>query len=178
MQIIHDNDVKEAVQIATEFSTEPAPESGGETHIGEAVSVHIPSKTAFIPIARQAVDALSQQLQLPAGDRAAIKLAVGEACNNAVLHTRPPNAGVPGVVSVACRLLPEMLEIDVTNQGNGFHPVLGKAMPEAELLAESGRGMALMEMMMDSVEYLSVHGNTVVRMRKRRPDLSAAVSAN
>jgi anti-sigma regulatory factor (Ser/Thr protein kinase) len=42
-------------------------------------------------------------------------------------------------------------------------------MPDAESLAEHGRGMALMEMVMDSVQYLSDNGNTVVRMRKNRP---------
>ena len=172
MQIMHDN------AVPTDEAALPR-DTEAEMHPRDAVvCVHIPSKTVFIPIARQTVDALSEQLKLPESDRAAVKLAVGEACNNAVLHSRAPRPGVFPVVTVACRVLPEMLEIDVTNQGNGFHPAPGKVMPDAELLSESGRGMALMEMMMDSVEYLSVHGNTVVRMRKRRPDIPNLFSTN
>jgi anti-sigma regulatory factor (Ser/Thr protein kinase) len=34
--------------------------------------------------------------------------------------------------------------------------------------AEHGRGRALMELLMDSVEYLSQGGETLVRMRKKR----------
>ncbi len=110
------------------------------------------------------MDALGEKLRLSPSDRAAVKLAVGEACNNAVLHPSSPEK-IPQV-TIACRVLPNVLEIDVTNQGNGFHPPIAAKMPDAELLSESGRGMALMELMMDSVEYLSLHGNTVVRMRK------------
>ena len=165
MQIMHDNDVT-----LTAEALHPAASAASYAPENDAtVCVHIPSQTAFIPVARQTVDALSEHLQLPASDRAAVKLAVGEACNNAVLHAISPRPGVAPTVTVSCRVLPDALEIDVFNEGNGFHPTLGAKMPNAELLSEHGRGMALMEMMMDSVEYLSIKGNTVVRMRKRRP---------
>lgn len=170
MQIMHDNDVTFFCrpEAATD-SMDGCSEGGGNA----TVCVSIPSQTTFIPIARQTVDALSEQLHLSTGDRAAVKLAVGEACNNAVLHSPlPHHPGVLPTVSVACRVFPDALEIDVCNEGNGFHPTPGAKMPTAELLSEHGRGMALMEMMMDSVEYLSVNGNTVVRMRKNRPLLA------
>ena len=134
----------------------------------EVVRVQIPGATEYIGVARRAVDALGEQINLPAEARAAVKLAVGEACNNAVLHAKQAN-GDYGSVLVACRIVPDALEIDVTNQGNGFHPAEPARMPDAESLAEHGRGMALMEMVMDSVQYLSDNGNTVVRMRKNRP---------
>ncbi len=68
---------------------------------------------------------------------------------------------------VTCRLRDDALEIDVANGGNGFHPTAPAGMPRAETLAEHGRGLALMEMMMDAVEYLWEDGNTIVRMRKK-----------
>jgi anti-sigma regulatory factor (Ser/Thr protein kinase) len=40
-------------------------------------------------------------------------------------------------------------------------------MPTAESMAESGRGLALIELMMDSVQYLTEDGKHVVRMQKR-----------
>lgn len=132
------------------------------------IEVRIPGRTEFIGVARSAVDAVSEQMQLGRDARAAVKLAVGEACNNAVIHARSPQHGGAGFVRVACRIDGDGLEIDVTNQGNGFYPPAPAQMPEGTALAESGRGMALMEMLMDSVEYLSENGDTIVRMRKKR----------
>ena len=138
----------------------------------EVIRLQIPGATEYIAIARQAVDAVSEQLQLPSDARMAVKLAVGEACNNAVQHSKAGvqnSNGCKGALLVACRVEPDALEIDITNPGNGFHPIAPAAMPASEDLAENGRGMALMEMVMDSVEYLSENGNTTVRMRKNRP---------
>lgn len=132
----------------------------------EVIRLQIPGATEFIAIARGAIDAVGEQLHFSGNDRAALKLALGEACNNAVLYA-PRQKGRENAVVVACRVQPDALEIDVTNRGNGFHPKAGALMPEAEILAEHGRGRALMEMLMDSVEYLSHDGNTTVRMRKK-----------
>ena len=138
----------------------------------EVICLQIPGDTEYVGIARHAVDAVGEQISLPADARMAVKLAVGEACNNAVKYAK-----LDGVearpVSVACRVQPDALEIDVTNHGNGFHPEAPAEMPAAEALEEHGRGLALMQMMMDSVEFLSINGNTTVRMRKNRPMAAA-----
>ncbi len=160
--------------------------AGAEAERAETkIQVEIPALHEYIGIARDAVDAFGEQLHFPPDARAAIKLAVGEACNNAVIHpalvTAPSEAMsnsessvVVAPIVIAARADGDALEIDVTNRGNGFHPVLGGAMPDAD--AEHGRGIALMEMLMDSVEYLSVNGNTMVRLRKRiRPDAGLAL---
>ena len=137
----------------------------------EVIRLQVPGALEYIAIVRRAVDAVGEQIHLPAGARAEIKLAVGEACNNAVLHAaecRERDRTDACVMIVACRVRPDALEIDVTNQGNGFHPGAPARMPHAEDLVDHGRGMALMEMIMDSVEYLSEDGNTTVRLRKNR----------
>jgi serine/threonine-protein kinase RsbW len=133
----------------------------------EVIRLQIPGATEYVTIARRAIDVVGEQLDLSGAARAEVKLAVGEACNNAVQHASQ-NGANDGSVIVACRVRPDVLEIDVTNQGNGFHPGSHSLMPPAEALAEHGRGMPLMEMLMDSVEYLSENGNTTVRMRKKR----------
>ncbi|MES2460963.1 MAG: ATP-binding protein, partial [Armatimonadota bacterium] len=75
----------------------------------------------------------------------------------------------PRSISVVGRLFPEYVEIDVISDGDDFRPSPGDyTMPEAESMAESGRGLALIELMMDSVEYLSQDGKHIVRMRKMR----------
>ncbi len=141
----------------------------------EVICLQIPGETEYVGIARHAVDAVGEQISLPPDARMAIKLAVGEACNNAVKHARQAGSEAHPV-SVACRVQPDALEIDVTNHGNGFHPEVPAAMPVAEALDEHGRGLALMEMMMDSVEFLSENGNTTVRMRKNRPMAAMAAA--
>ena len=133
----------------------------------EVIRLQVPGALRYIAIVRRAVDAVGERIRLSPGARAEVKLAVGEACNNAVLHAR--GRGGDGVVVIACRLRPDALEIDVTNGGNGFHPGAPARMPRAQDLADHGRGRALMQMSMDSVEYLSENGNTTVRLRKNRP---------
>jgi len=172
-------------------ATEPVAVQGcdGATENAETgIAVQIPGSTEYIGIARDAVDAFGKQLHLPPDTRAAIKLAVGEACNNAALHSALAKANLADTsrlscapvafrpITVAARTNGDALEIEVSNHGNGFHPTMGGAMPDA--YAEHGRGIALMEMLMDSVEYLSVNGDTVVRLRKRlRPDALAPVKS-
>lgn len=147
--------------------------------VRELVELRIPGRCEYIGVAREAVAAVAEQLHLSRDDRAAVKLAVGEACNNAVFHARRNCPDSSGCVIIACRLLTpdDLLEIDVTNQGNGFHPEHPAPMPEAEVLAEHGRGLPLMEMLVDSVEYLSRNGNTTVRLRKKYTPESAASAA-
>jgi len=147
----------------------------------DLVEVRIPGLAAYIGVARTAVDTVSEQLQFSSDARSAVKLAVGEACNNAVLYAHgdasPQDMVCAAIeaptVLVSCRVVRDALEIDVMNQGNGFHPQPGHAtMPEPRAMSEHGRGLALIEMMMDSVQYLTHNGCTVVRMRKLRPGLA------
>lgn len=131
----------------------------------EQIRLRIPGATEHVAVARNAVDAVSEGLRLSPDARAAIKLAVGEACDNAVRHTKRPGAPV----IVIYRAGRDVVEIDVGNRGNDFHPSGPAEMPPAEALAEHGRGLALIELLMDDVEYLSERGNTIVRMRLARP---------
>jgi serine/threonine-protein kinase RsbW len=133
----------------------------------EILRLRIPGAAEHIAIARSAVDAVGEGLHLSDEARMAVRLAVGEACANAVRHAKGSGPS-GGPVVVVCRAGADTLEIDVRNRGNGFHPGSRATMPPPEALAEQGRGRALMELLMDSVEYLSVQGDTVVRMRKRR----------
>ena len=130
----------------------------------EQIRLRIPGAAEHVAVARNAVDAVSEGLHLSPDARAAIKLAVGEACDNAVRYAKRPGAPVV----VIYRAGRDVLEIDVRNRGNGFHPFSPVRMPPAEALAEHGRGLALIELLMDDVEYLSERGNTIVRMRLAR----------
>ncbi len=135
----------------------------------------IPAHLSYIGVVRRAMDALGEQFDLSPDDRSALKLAVGEACNNAVQYGSFENGmgnvedwqNTPRNIGIACRVLPSALEIDVISDGDNFHPTPGDyTMPSAESMAESGRGLALIELMMDSVQYLTEDGKHIVRMHK------------
>lgn len=131
----------------------------------DLVQICIPAQLAYSALARSAVDTAAREAKMSADNRNALKLAVGEACNNAVQYG---NASSPSAsVFVACRVFPDRVEVDVISEGDGFNPRLGNhKMPLAEEFAESGRGLALIEFLMDSVEYDSFDGYFRVRIGK------------
>jgi serine/threonine-protein kinase RsbW len=132
------------------------------------VQINIPCLISYVTVARQSVSALGEVLLFSPEDISAIKLAVGEACNNAILYSTPVSDGSFSQIVVACHVTPEALEIDVTNHGEAFQPGPMAKMPDADVFSEHGRGMALMGMMMDNVEYVRNDGMTTVRLRKNR----------
>jgi serine/threonine-protein kinase RsbW len=96
-----------------------------------------------------------------------IQLAVEEAIINAVEHG---NGGDPARhVTVDYSITPGLFEISIADEGSGFDP---DAVPDPtndeNLNKATGRGLALMRVYMDSVEF-SAKGNCV-RMAKRRAD--------
>lgn len=144
----------------------PAPGSGSrEAEHRSLVEMRVPATSRYIGVVREMVDAVSAETNLSPMDRAAVRLAVGEACNNAVIHAEPRTRSDVPQITVICWVRPDALQIDITNDGNGYVPVWGGKMPEP--MAESGRGMALIEAMMDSVDSFAHHGKTTVRMHKR-----------
>jgi serine/threonine-protein kinase RsbW len=136
---------------------------------GEHVCVCIPPLTEYVRVARNVADTVSDMIDLSPEDRAAVKLAVGEACNNAVIHSVPLPPATFAWVEVVLRVTAEALEIEVINPGAGFHPNRSARMPAPEAMMEQGRGLPLMEMLMDTVAYESRGKHTVVRMRLLRP---------
>lgn len=143
---------------------------------GSLFEISVPALLSYISVGRRAIEALGEQLELSADDLSALRLAVGEACNNAVQYgsleqvfrDRPQEQETSRKLGIACRLVEGIIEIDVINEDSSFYPAPeGTRMPPPESLTESGRGLALIDLMMDSVEHLSIEGNHVVRMRKR-----------
>jgi serine/threonine-protein kinase RsbW len=124
----------------------------------------LPNDSAFVSVAREAVVSIARQLRFPEAEREALRLAVGEACNNAVEH-----GGERGMLTLRCLRDYEYLIIEVSNAGEGSLPHAPAAMPDAS--AEGGRGRALMEALTDGVEYQVGEGETTVRLKKRLPYL-------
>ena len=149
------------------------------TQQSDNLYLEIGAKPDQVAVARSQVADYSRRQSWDEDDVDALTLAVGEACSNAV------NYGGKGydaaVVSVACtKVSPNRLQIDIKNQGNGFHPDLAKLteMPDAEDFATRGRGFALMQALVDDVQVLSDGFNTIVRLTKSKSPESAHSSVS
>lgn len=96
-------------------------------------------------------------------------LAMGEACNNAVNYGVGSSAE-PRMFVSCLPLDHRRLQIDVRNEGNGFHPDMEECgqLPAAEAYATHGRGFGLMLALVDDVQVLSDGENTIVRLTKSK----------
>ncbi len=128
--------------------------------------IEVPAVPENVGRARRAVAEFLHRRAWGADDADALLLAVGEACNNAVNYGGRDYADPRLIVS--CQPLDgQRLQVDVRNQGNGFHPDLSECgqLPSAEF-ATHGRGFGLMFALVDDVQILSDGGDTIVRLTK------------
>ena len=113
-------------------------------------------------------DVLLRLRELGYGDdcRFAVRLALEEALVNAMKHGNRMDQS--RCVHLAYRVLPERVEIHVTDEGDGFDPAKVPDPTADENLAKpSGRGIMLMRCYMDEVAYAG-DGRQVYMRRQRR----------
>jgi serine/threonine-protein kinase RsbW len=100
----------------------------------------------------------------------AVHLALEEALVNAIKHGNHKDRSKS--VDVVCRLKPDRVQIEITDEGEGFDPA---AVPdpttEENLEIPSGRGLMLMRCYMTSLEF-NPKGNRVTMEKVRTPDES------
>ena len=129
----------------------------------DLVTLVIPARTEYLIVARLALAGIARGTPIDDGALADLKLAVTEACGNAIRHAQPTDHGV---VKVDFDLDDGTIEIRVADTGPGI-----RALPDAEPdeLAESGMGIAIIRALVDDFEIRDGDSGrgTVVRMRKR-----------
>lgn len=97
----------------------------------------------------------------------AVRLALEEALVNAMKHGNKLDPSRS--VRVSYRVLPERVEIRVTDEGGGFDPgVIPDPTSDENLDKPCGRGVMLMRCYMDEVTY-SPAGNEVFMVKHRQP---------
>jgi serine phosphatase RsbU (regulator of sigma subunit)/anti-sigma regulatory factor (Ser/Thr protein kinase) len=89
-------------------------------------------------------------------------LALVEACNNAIKYASDSARGTPVGVEVTCSR--EQLELRVTDHTRGFEWPERAELPPPE--SESGRGIFLIQSLMDSAQYLRGNGENILVLRK------------
>jgi len=139
------------------------------TWTGCHVELRIPNRPEFVAVARMTVAAVAARMHLTIEDIEDIKVAVGEACTNAIQHGCPTHAGAE-MISLQCDMETDALVVTVHDPGDGFDPATATRQHRhsAITLTERGLGMLLIESLMDEVAFSSNTGSgTEVRMVKR-----------
>jgi serine/threonine-protein kinase RsbW len=132
------------------------------------VRLTFPAKADYLLLARLALSGVARHLLLDDELLADLKLAVTEACGNAVRHAYA--GGDPGLVELAFVVGPDRVEMIVEDQGAGIgRPSREELDVEARL--ERGMGLSIVRAIVDELEVRpGADGyGTVVQMTKRLP---------
>jgi serine/threonine-protein kinase RsbW len=137
-----------------------------ETATATEIKLAFPAKPDYLLLARLALAGLARTFPVQAEELADLKLAVTEACGNAVRHAYENGSGR---VSVTFRLGPGRLDMVVEDEGTGLRVSDDDWSLPADL--EGGMGMAIIREVVDELEVTPGAGGqgTVVRMTKFLP---------
>ncbi len=137
---------------------------------GDIIDLTIPACAEYIGVVRLLVSGVANRLGFSYDDIEDIKLAVAEACTNAVLHAYPQ--GEEGDVRIRCLVFPDRLQILVADKGTSFDvdrvkTTLGPIDGTVDIAhqMEGGLGLYLIHTLMDEVDISGGEG-IVVAMTK------------
>ena len=132
----------------------------------DVVTLTIPARTEYLILARLALAGIAREVEIDQATLADLKLAVTEACGNAVQHAQPE---VGAVVTVRLTVDDDAIEITVADDGPGIDTASIPAAPDGDV-PESGMGLAIIHALVDRVEIGPGDGGrgTIVRMRRLR----------
>jgi serine/threonine-protein kinase RsbW len=133
---------------------------------GRIVTLTFPAKPDYLVLSRLALSGLARAYPVDPDVLADLKLAITEACGNAVRHAYEAESD-DGPVSVSFEVVGEKLEIVVEDRGSGLDPPPDHewSMPDEP---ESGMGLAIIRAVVDELDVGRGEGGrgTVVRMTK------------
>lgn len=124
-----------------------------------------PRDARSVPLLRTIVKDLLDNVGAPAEASSDIQLALSEACGNAVRHAHGGS-----VYSVNVAMDGDGCEVEVSDNGT-WATTVPDTPDRVELEAESGRGLYLMEALVDDFKFYREDDETRVRLVKRWPGL-------
>jgi serine/threonine-protein kinase RsbW len=129
------------------------------------VELRFPADSRYLVLARLSLAGVATVARLDEDAVADLKLAVTEACANAVRHAYPDD--VDGTVHLRMSLEPETLTVEVADEGRGLDA--GELSGwDASRMREEGMGFTIMRAVVDELEIDSASSTgTVVRLVKR-----------
>lgn len=128
------------------------------------IHLKIPCSEEYIKIVRLQAEAIARRVEFSEDEIFDIITAVGEACDNCIEHGVSDKG-----VDVQYHLTPAELRVEVQDFGPGFNPE-GKGLEPPDLMDEDGRGLFLMNQLMDfvSIESQIGHGTRIVVAKFRK----------
>jgi len=116
-----------------------APPPGQELNIKPHLSLTLPARAENVAVIRHAIGGLGEVLDVDDQTLSDVKLAVTEACTNAVVHAYPDGEGP---IEVAVYIGDDLLMLVVRDEGRGIvprtdSPGLGLGLPLIATLAEA-----------------------------------------
>lgn len=131
----------------------------------DVIALAIPARTEYLILARLALAGIAHEVPIEQSTLADLKLAVTEACGNAIRHANPAREGV---VRIRYAVEDDMIEICVEDDGPGIPEPVPRSLPPVEL-TEGGMGLAIIDALVDDLEIGSAAEGrgTTVRMRRR-----------
>ena len=134
--------------------------------MAEEVEVIIAGDPRWLRLARGVVEEFLAQTGFHAQQREEIAVAVGEAVANVIRHAYKGDARQR--FSLLCNEGNGAVEIELRDQGEPFDPPKEPITPPDETSA-GGRGIFMMQAIMDEVEYTRQGNTNSVRMKKYLP---------
>lgn len=136
------------------------------------IDMNIPSISEFVGIVRLAVSGIATRMNFTIEEIEDIKIAVSEACTNAVQYAYDPKLG--GKIHVECNLHQTKLEIIISDYGKGFDiqgVLAGKHKPrDMDDKLGLGLGLTFIKSLMDEADFHSEYGKgTTIKMAKFAP---------
>jgi serine/threonine-protein kinase RsbW len=126
------------------------------------VSLTIPARAEYLVFCRLALVGLARAGRIDPETLSDLKLAVTEACSNAIRHAYVEPGGR---VAVRFELAEDSLVVEVTDDGHGFQITPADFLEPREV----GMGLAIIQALTDELDISVGNGGhgTVVRFRKR-----------
>lgn len=135
----------------------------------DVVKLTIPAKPEYVGVVRLFISGLANRLGFNFDEIEDMKVAVAEACTNAVTHAYPD---AEGMIHIQCYVYLDRLEIHVIDQGKSFNldQIKRQSKPITERtpieeLYEGGLGLYLIETLMDQVK-IETQGGIKIQMTK------------
>jgi serine/threonine-protein kinase RsbW len=131
----------------------------------KTMRIAITNEPARVSEARRFVRGFLMDIEASEEDVFEILVAVEEAASNAVRHARPPNG--KGTIEIRCFYAPSEFVVKVADHGPGFEyePDVVEDVPDP--MASGGRGLFLMNRLMDRVVVEPSEQGTVVTMSRQ-----------
>ncbi len=136
------------------------------------IRLEIPPRLDYLAVVRLVVaTAAALDPPLPESRLDDLRLAVTEACSNAIKAHRPEAVADP--VIITCALEDDRFEVSIRDRGPGFDPDALRQLPDAtdpkRLQHESGLGIPLIKVLTDDVTFEPAGDGTIVSMTLKRP---------